>query len=394
MLIKSDVLIGNGSLSEKRPGYYTLKIYYHDLTGEKKRKTFDGRDPYDLYEKANRFLRDREEIMRGINKDATIPQILRYRYEVDYRKGYVHEPGYYRNLDSLKKIEKNVIGSIPIVKVTTKDIDRFLEEMKDYSNSVLGKTYWQLKLAYREAVAAKIVERNLMESREFRRPKSNKLDNKIHAFTLEEQKRFVAGLKEYKTSGINNYKKQLLIELYTGMRMGEINALKPEDIDFANGVIHVKATISMGLGARHYRKAHPKTDAGVRDVPINELVRPVLEEALAEVRSNKEGTLFCDKRDGDVISTQQVCYFFRRVCEKYDLPYYGQHSLRHTFATRCIEAGVQPLVLKTWMGHTDIHITLDTYADVFNHLNDSAQSKLEDYLTGNEKHSQRSWKNA
>ena len=41
MLIKSDVLIGNGSLSEKRPGYYTLKIYYHDLTGEKKRKTFE-----------------------------------------------------------------------------------------------------------------------------------------------------------------------------------------------------------------------------------------------------------------------------------------------------------------------------------------------------------------
>ena len=49
---------------------------------------------------------------------------------------------------------------------------------------------------------------------------------------------------------------------------------------------------------------------------------------------------------------------------------------------------MQPLVLKTWMGHTDIHITLDTYADVFNHLNDSAQSKLEEYLTGNEKRSQ------
>ena len=109
-------------------------------------------------------------------------------HEVDYRKGYVHEPGYYRNLDSLKKIEKSIIGNIPIVKVKVEDIESFLEDMKDYSNSVLGKTYWQLKLAYREAVAAKIVDKNLMENREFRRPKSNKQDHKIHAFTLEEQK--------------------------------------------------------------------------------------------------------------------------------------------------------------------------------------------------------------
>ena len=123
-------------------------------------------------------------------------------------------------------------------------------------------------------------------------------------------------------------------------------------------------------------------------------MRPILEEALAEARNNKAGTVFYDYRKGDIISTQQVCYFFRRVCDKYDLPYYGQHSLRHTFATRCIEAGVQPVVLKTWMGHTDIHITLDTYADVFNHLNDSSQVKLEDYLTGNEKRRPTSWRNS
>ena len=102
MLIKSDLLIGEGTIHESRPGYYELKFYYRDLTGAKKWKTFCGKDAYELYRKANIFIKDRESIMRGINKDATIPQILRYRYEVDYRKGYAHEPGYYRNLDSLK----------------------------------------------------------------------------------------------------------------------------------------------------------------------------------------------------------------------------------------------------------------------------------------------------
>ena len=59
----------------------------------------------------------------------------------------------------------------------------------------------------------------------------------------------------------------------------------------------------------------------------------------------------------------------------------GQHALRHTFATRCIEAGVSPLVLKTWLGHTNIHITLDTYADVFARLNLGSVSLLEKHMS-------------
>ena len=58
----------------------------------------------------------------------------------------------------------------------------------------------------------------------------------------------------------------------------------------------------------------------------------------------------------------------------------GQHVLRHTFATRCIEAGVPALVLKNWLSHTDIHITLDTYADVFDRMNLGAISKFENLM--------------
>lgn len=54
--------------------------------------------------------------------------------------------------------------------------------------------------------------------------------------------------------------------------------------------------------------------------------------------------------------------------------------MRHSFATRCIEAGVPPVVIKNWLGHKDIHITLDTYADVFDRMRFSAVSKLEEYI--------------
>ena len=58
----------------------------------------------------------------------------------------------------------------------------------------------------------------------------------------------------------------------------------------------------------------------------------------------------------------------------------GQHSLRHTFATRCIEAGIPALVLKGWLGHKDIHVTLDTYAHVFERMNLGAISKFESLI--------------
>ena len=166
------------------------------------------------------------------------------------------------------------------------------------------------------------------------------------------------------------------------LSMGEINALRPEDIDFKNHVIHVRGTISSGANGRTYRSDTTKTRAGMRDVPMNSLVIPVLEQALEEMKPNPGGTVFYDHIRGGLVTTTQVCTAFRMHCERIGISYYGQHSLRHTFATRCIEAGIQPVVLKTWLGHTNIHVTLDTYSDVFDSLNYKSISMFEEHLKG------------
>ena len=83
-----------------------------------------------------------------------------------------------------------------------------------------------------------------------------------------------------------------------------------------------------------------------------------------------------------MISTAQVNLFYQRTCEKLGIHSAGQHCLRHTFATRCIEAGVEPIVLKNWMGHTNIHVTLDTYADVFASMHNSSMATFGDYMKG------------
>lgn len=81
-----------------------------------------------------------------------------------------------------------------------------------------------------------------------------------------------------------------------------------------------------------------------------------------------------------MISTTQVNCYYQRICRDAGIPADGQHSLRHTFATRCIESGIPPVVLKNWLGHTDIHITLDTYTDVFKAMDNSAVSTFDQYI--------------
>lgn len=114
-------------------------------------------------------------------------------------------------------------------------------------------------------------------------------------------------------------------------------------------------------------------------MPINDLVRPVLEDALAKSPKNKLGLLFYDVGKKGVITTSQVNSQFKRFLAKANIPDRGQHALRHTFATRAIEAGVDPTVLRDWLGHTDIHVTLDTYADVFLNMNKEAMDKFVSY---------------
>ena len=378
---KQNKRLDNATITERRPGYYEIKVYYNDISGKLKRKSFSGRDINVLKDKAEDFLAFEARKSKNVDYTSTIPEILRRRYELDYSKGYTREAGYARTVESLKKIEKSFIGYKPIINVTKNDLEQFLGDIKKYSNSVIGKTYGQLKLAYREAVSAGLITKNLMDDRDLRCPRSDRPDTKVYALTREEQEILENALKNHKVpKNRNDYRKQLLIELYTGMRMGEINALRPEDVDFKRNVIHVRGTISKGVGDRIYRSETTKTSAGMRDVPINNLVKPILEKALAEMKNNPAGTIFYDYQKKNVISTSQVCNFYKRICKSAGLDYYGQHALRHTFATRCIEAGVQPVVLKTWLGHTNIHITLDTYADVFDKLNHSAINVFENYL--------------
>ena len=362
-------------------GKYNYRFFYIDEFGEKKRKSFSGVTKDECLQRAEEFLEKHEKRAAAVDPDITIPELLRRKYEEDYSMNFVGEQGYARNLGGIALLERSGFGKMPIVDITEMQIKAFLRSMTKYSDSVIKKTYQQLTAAFKVAVEKGVVERNPMDASDIRRPKSSKKPKDVRGFTQEEQARFLEALRDFKVPrNRNEYKLQLLIELYSGMRMGEINALKPENIDFENGLIHVRSTVSRGLEYRVFIKEGAKTDAGVRDIPINKALEPVLQDAMERKRRNPLGLVFYDHLKNDLITTSQVNCFFHRICKKAGISVRGQHALRHTFATRCIEADVPPVVLKKWLGHKDIHMTLDIYADVFDSMHNSAMEKFEGHV--------------
>ncbi|MBQ3428689.1 MAG: site-specific integrase [Mogibacterium sp.] len=372
---------GEGSFRYNSAGNLEYRFSYKDENGKAKRKSVSGRDVSECYRKAEEFMNILVLKKNHIDPDMTIITILENRYKKDLALGYTGEQGYCRNLSNLRILEKAAFASKPIREVKEEDVFEYIESLRKYSSSMVKQLFRQVKLGFTLAKEDKIIMVSLMDNRDMKCPKIGKPVKKVSSLTREEQKKLVDFMTiKAPPEGRNDYRLQLFIELYSGMRMGEINALRTEDVDLENNVIHVRSTISRGLEYREFVKDGTKTESGQRDVPISKTLRPYIEEALERQQPNEENLIFYDYNKDSVISTSQVNCYYQRTCRTIGIPADGQHSLRHTFATRCIESGVPPVVLKTWLGHTDIHITLDTYTDVFKSLDHSAVSTLDDYL--------------
>lgn len=373
----------NGSLfyDESRKKW-RLQIAYYSPTGELKRKSFSGDSKKDVIQKKKQF--EYQITMGHITETSycTIVDLIKEKNDYDFSIGDIREAAYVRRQHTLSIIEKSQLGKTQLSQITEKMINAFLMEIRSqYSNSVIKKVYGTIRKAYHIALSKRLISYNLMDSPFIKKPKSTRPDTKVRAFSCEEQQVFLNALKDKKPENNRiDYKPILYIALFTGMRMGEILALKPDDIDLKNGVIHVRGTITRGVDYEIKVGDETKTAAGQRDVPINTQLKAILPSLLKKKVTNKEGLLFYNYNRNGPVSTQNVNEAFKRLCKKAGLQISGgQHLLRHTFVTRCIEADIPVEVIMRWVGHKDVSTTINTYADVFAKRNNSSIEKLSLY---------------
>ena len=291
---------------------------------------------------------------------------------------------YARKLGTYNQICGHYLADMEIQKITERDVKSFLVYITKYSNSVIGKIYGLVNNTFKIAIRRKIITDNFLDNKiEFCKPTSNHRDKKVRGFTVDEQKRFI----EVVVNNPIKYKYQFLLSMFTGMRMGEINALdKDKDIDFINKIIHVRRTLTRNKEDKTVMGDYTKTKNGVRDIVMDSQVEFILKEYLrTEFVPNDHNLLFYNPKY-TYYSTSQVNMVFKRVCEKYNIIGYdvNQHQLRHTFATRCIEAGMPANVLSKIMGHADIRTTLEVYCDVFANYEKQHANRTYEYLKQND----------
>lgn len=178
----------------------------------------------------------------------------------------------------------------------------------------------------------------------------------------------------------------LQIAFHTGMRGGEIAALKWENVDLENKIISVNYTlVSKGKGI--FELGTPKTKSSYRKIDIGDTLVAILKKHNLYQKENKlrygsyytDSDFICTKENGELVTTDSLKYLSRVVNYELKIPF-NFHSLRHTHATMLIENGAHIKTVQKRLGHSKLSTTMDTYAHVTEKMKTEAVDILENII--------------
>lgn len=196
--------------------------------------------------------------------------------------------------------------------------------------------------------------------------------SRVDAFTREEQRRLeeaIAVSEDRRLFGIR-------LCLYTGLRIGELLGLEWQDVDIEKGILHIQKTVYREKNAEGEWQLfvdRPKTAASERMVPLP----GYLAEDLRIYRRGARSEFVIENKKAERMSIRSYQYLFERLTEKAGVRKLNFHALRHTFATRALECGMDIKTLSELMGHKNATITLNRYAHSMMDTKIAAMNKLE-----------------
>lgn len=384
---------GNGEgtiyFSEKLNKWVGQFVAGRKADGKLNRKSVYGNTRKEVKEKMTKALAEVQTNTYIDKTDITIGQLGEELINKKIESNNIRESTYYRLEGTFKHIKESNLYNAKIQKVTSVELQDFMNTKKDYANSYIDKIYELLNSIFKEAINREYIYKNPLNI--VLKPKSLKNDKKVEALTTEEQKQFLQAVKG------EIYENIFMIALYTGMRIGEILALTPDDIDLDNNIISINKTLTKNKDGKYILGKTTKTYNSCREIPITMLFKSNLEDALNNFISNKNNLIFTHS-NGNIIAPSSINTAFKKICKNANIhctihktrrdkkiinlktSTCNTHMLRHTFATRCIESGMSAPVLQKLLGHKNIKTTINTYTSVFDKFRNDEMDKYINYI--------------
>ena len=295
---------------------------------------------------------------------------------------------YYHNIQP-------VIGKMLIANVKPMHCKKvFIQMDADYAGSTIRQAYITMGTMFKAAKMNDLIVKHPMDGVRFTKPVRAADDIKF--LTREEQRKFLETARRS-----HNYNQYALI-LETGLRTGEVIGLTWDAVDFEKRTLTVNKTLEFRHAEQLWRAGPPKTQQSYRTIPLTDAAYEILKGVWDGREGRKESPVLCetleyiDRRTGTVsklVMRDLVFINYRtgepaknssydthlyKLCDKAGIKRLSMHALRHTYATRAIESGMQPKVLQKLLGHASIKTTMDRYVHVTDESLDEAVRQFQE----------------
>ncbi|MBQ2752158.1 MAG: site-specific integrase [Oscillospiraceae bacterium] len=287
-----------------------------------------------------------------------------------------------------------VIGGMRLVDVKPLHCKMVLNQMEsDYAGSTIRQTYIAMGTMFRSALMNSYITKHPMDGVRYTKPV--KAPNDIKFLTVDEQQTFMETAKRS-----HNYAQYALI-LDTGLRTGEMIGLTWNAIDWDKRTLTVNKTLEYRHKEGIWRAGPPKSLQSYRTIPLTNRAYEILKKAYDHRLSRKEAEtlsqtleyidrktgetatfcmrdlVFVNWRTGEPAKNSSYDTHLYKLCDEAGVKRFCMHALRHTYATRAVESGMQPKVLQKLLGHASIKTTMDRYVHVTNDSLTSAVKQFE-----------------
>lgn len=268
----------------------------------------------------------------------------------------------YRNL-----LDKHILpefGEYSVSKIQTVMIEQFtshqLQEGRlDGRGGLSPKTVNDILSILRE-IFLYAENRNVPVTCQIKEIHIRQTDKKLKVISKEDQEK----LEKYLLNNPTRRNTGILISLYMGLRIGELCALKWKNILLDQGIIQIRNTIQRVQNYSEDAKTKtgviitsPKSECAIRDIPIPAFLSKLIEQYY----SDNEEAFFLTGDDNNYLEPRTFQYYFKKILKTIDIEPTNFHTLRHTFATRCIEMGFDMKSLSEILGHSTVNMTLNRY---------------------------------